>query len=200
MLSTLVFTSLVVLAPALRVAAFAVNNPEVSACGDAHISWEAREGPYSVWIINPEDPCEDPYVDLGADHMGTTMTWRNAGVPAGLKIQIAMQDKNGEEAWSDIITVKAAQDGATCDIPKELAALAPATTSTTESTTSTSATQDGTTLVVTPTTTATSEPTVAPVAAGAAKDQGFGNSASSVKSSTPLVLAGALVGALFVAL
>lgn len=202
MFSTLFYTTLLVLAPIAKVAAFAVNSPNITECGDVRITWEDTGSDfYDVWIVNPSDPCADPYVDLGADHKQTSMTWNAAAVPAGLKVQISIQNAEGDEAWSSAITVGAGNSSA-CKIPTELEKLAPKPSSSSVSA-SASATAAKTTLVITPTTTAAaSESTASDIsdegvqAVGAAA----GNAASRAHVSTPVVLIGTLLGAAFFAL
>ncbi|KAH8831683.1 hypothetical protein DL96DRAFT_1678057 [Flagelloscypha sp. PMI_526] len=198
MRSTFVSTSLLVLASIANVAAFAINNPEIDECGKVTITWEdVQDGPYDLWVVDPKNPCDDPYVDLGADHQGTHITWDSATVPAGLQVQLSLQSQSGKEAWSDVITVKAGNSTA-CKIPDNLKKLAPKVVSSTSSVAAS-------TLVVTPSVTAaaptetSSDDTTDPLqAVGAASSSNAASARSHV--STPVVLFGTLLGAAFFAL
>ncbi|KAF8071829.1 hypothetical protein FPV67DRAFT_1482864 [Lyophyllum atratum] len=189
MFSTL-FTIALLAAPAL--AEFAVSTPTLTQCKDAKITWEATKGPYNIIAVPAEDPCSDTLADLG-DHQGTSMTWKVA-LPAAMKVQLSVEDANGDEAWSGIITVEKSDD-VSC-IPAALVkpvtkpdSLAPS--------------KSGSTVVVTPTTTvqanvpgttgATGANPPAAVGAAGANPLGLGNGALNMRqASTPLMVLGAL--------
>ncbi|KAL0954514.1 hypothetical protein HGRIS_003481 [Hohenbuehelia grisea] len=87
---------------------FAVSQPEFTQCQEAKFSWEGAKPPYSIFIVTPDDFCGEPIVDIG-DHDKTVKNWTVA-LPAGLKVQLSLQDSNGEEGWSEPITVKPSND------------------------------------------------------------------------------------------
>ncbi|KAG5651939.1 hypothetical protein H0H81_006881 [Sphagnurus paluster] len=105
MFSTL-FTIALIAAPAL--ADFAVNTPALTQCKDAKISWEATKGPYNIIAVAAENPCGDSLADLG-DFTSTSTTWK-AALLAGSKVQLSVEDANGDEAWSGTITVQNSDD------------------------------------------------------------------------------------------
>lgn len=47
--------------------------------------------------------------DLG-DHTTTTLTWK-AALPAGTKVQLSLEDANGDEAWSGTVSSLDHSDG-----------------------------------------------------------------------------------------
>ncbi|KAF9456763.1 hypothetical protein BDZ94DRAFT_1274884 [Collybia nuda] len=104
MFSTLLTIALIV-APALQgvLADFAVNTPSINQCKDVKISWEATKGPYNLIVVPAENPCEDVLADLG-DHDSTTFTWTPKLAP-GTKVQLSVEDADGDEAWSGQITI-----------------------------------------------------------------------------------------------
>ncbi|KAG6853971.1 hypothetical protein C0991_011833 [Blastosporella zonata] len=205
MFSTLISLALLA-APVL--ADFAVNTPAFTQCQKSTISWAPTTGPYNVIVVAASDPCGDAIADLG-DQTSTTVSW-TAAIPAGVKVQISVEDANGDEAWSGDITVGTSSD-ASC-VPaaliKELgvssssSSSSAAASSSTKATSSTTQAASGTTIVVTPTTTvlgaaATSADDSTPSAVGAAAANPLlGNGASSARQSTPLVLLGALAAVL----
>jgi hypothetical protein len=182
------FTLALVIAPAIQgaLAEFAISSPALTQCQDAKISWEKTKGPYNLIIVKPDDPCGDAILDLG-DHDGTVLNWK-VTLPAGLKVQLSLEDADGDEAWSGPITVGDSAD-ASCVDPK----LAK----------SDDTTSKPTTLVVPPTTAAaTTSATVAPVGAANAGNSPFGSNGAATKRhiSTPLMALSALFAVIALAL
>jgi len=109
MFTTLISSTLVLaLAISGAQAAFSVNSPELTQCKDAKISWSKTSGPYNLIVVPNENPCEDIVADL-RDHSGTSVTWK-VNVSAGRKVLFSVLDESGEEAWSEVITVKDSDD------------------------------------------------------------------------------------------
>jgi hypothetical protein len=193
MFSTL-FTIALLAAPAL--ADFAVNTPTLTQCKDAKISWEGTKGPYNIIVVHAETPCGDALEDLG-DHTETFVTWK-AAIPAGTKVQLSVEDADGDEAWSGTITV-ANSDDTSC-IPANL--VKPDTKP------DSSKPGSGSTVVVTPTTTVqanvpgTTDADTVPSAVGAAgaagaNPLGLGNGAPNMRqASMPVMVLGALAAIL----
>lgn len=204
MFSTL-FTIALLAVPAL--ADFAVNSPTLTQCQPAHISWAPTKAPYNLIIVADDDQCGDPLVSLG-DHDGTSITWPNTTLPAGYKVVISVEDGDGNEAWSQPLTVQPSDDSS-C-VPSELLKNATSSASSTVSQSSKSSatplSQAGTTLVVTPTTTVdTSVPASTgsdgvPAPVGAAGADPLGSNSSGTlslrQSSTPFMIIGAFVAIL----
>jgi len=87
------------------VADFAVNNPDFVQCGPAKISWaQTGNPPYSVTIVDAQDPCGTPLADLG-DLNDTFVSWTNNVLPAGKQVEVSVEDSEGNEAWSGPLTV-----------------------------------------------------------------------------------------------
>ncbi|RXW21265.1 hypothetical protein EST38_g4591 [Candolleomyces aberdarensis] len=142
MYSTLITAVALFAAPAL--AAFAVNDPELTQCGTSKISWEKTEGPYNVIAVSAADPCGEPLVEIG-DFEGSSIQWK-ATIPAGTIVQISIADASDDEAWSKNITV-AASDDSSCLTSTSVTSTSTTTGSTTGSTTggsTTSSTTDST--------------------------------------------------------
>ncbi|KAA1467634.1 hypothetical protein DENSPDRAFT_877479 [Dentipellis sp. KUC8613] len=91
-------------------AGLAINSPTLVQCEDAHVSWASTKGPYNLIVTPGDEPCGDAIVDLG-DHDGTTMTY-NVALPAGQKVLLSLQDANGDEAWSQELTVQPGSNSA----------------------------------------------------------------------------------------
>lgn len=202
MFSTL-FKLALLAAPAL--ADFAISSPKFTQCKEADISWAKTAGQqsYNLIIVNASNPCGDALADLG-DHEGTKISWKVA-LPAGLEVQLSLEDSNGDEAWSQTIKV-ADSDDASC-VPASLKVAVP------EKNDSKPAAVGGSdstpTVVVTPTYTvgvgASSTPASAGPSAIGAANAGANpfsgseeNGASSFHPSTPVMVLGALA-AVFVA-
>lgn len=191
MFSTL-FT--VALLAASAFADFAVNTPTLTQCQDAQISWQNTKAPYNIIAVPSQNPCGDALADLG-DHNATSITWKVA-LLAGTKVQLSVEDANGDEAWSGIITVAKSSD-VSCISP---ALLPPAS----------SKPAAGSTVVVTPTQIvpanipATTPVNVIPSAVGAAGANPLGlgsNGALTMRqASTPVMVLGALAAILAVSL
>ncbi|TFK74095.1 hypothetical protein BDN72DRAFT_854244 [Pluteus cervinus] len=119
MYSTLLSVALFVATAAQVVLAeFAVNNPDVTQCQSAHVSWQPTTGPYNVYVVNPDDPCGPEITHLG--QFDTTVYDFQAPFPTGLKIQFYIEDNAGDEAWSAPITVGSSSDSS-CVLPTLIA-------------------------------------------------------------------------------
>jgi len=179
---------------------FAINTPALIQCQDAKISWEATKGPYNLIVVPAENPCGDALADLG-DHTGTSMTWKPT-LPAGTKVQLSLEDVNGDEAWSGTITVGAGND--TSCVPGS----AKPTTDVKPSVPTTLTVSPSTTLsVANPTTTTvlTTSSSV-PSAVGGVGNAGanpFGSNSgalSSHRATAPVMIFAAFAAALFISL
>ncbi|KAF5382118.1 hypothetical protein D9615_004456 [Tricholomella constricta] len=201
MFSTL-FTIALLAAPAF--ADFTVSTPTLTQCKDVKISWQATKGPYNIIAVPSENPCGDALADLG-DHTGTSIVWK-AALPAGTKVQLSVEDADGDEAWSGSITVQKSDD-ASC-IPADL--VKPDSDSKPNNLVPSSVAGSGSTVVVTPTTTVQAvvpqTTGAAPSAVGAAGNAGanplgIGNGALTMRqASTPVMVLGALAAVLAISL
>ncbi|TEB27009.1 hypothetical protein FA13DRAFT_1756107 [Coprinellus micaceus] len=108
MYSTLITAVALFAVPVLRVAAFAVSEPELTQCESAKISWQGTTGPYNVILVDAAEPCGEPLAEVG-DFDKTFVNWKVA-IPAGKVVQISIADSKDDEAWSGNITVKASSD------------------------------------------------------------------------------------------
>lgn len=103
MFSTLFSIALLAL-PAL--ADFAVSSRPINQCETTKISWQPAKGPYDLIIVPAANPCSEALVEQ--TNLGTTVIeWKNTVIPAGTVVQISIADVDGEEAWSQNITVGA---------------------------------------------------------------------------------------------
>ncbi|RDB26273.1 hypothetical protein Hypma_006707 [Hypsizygus marmoreus] len=207
MFSTL-FTLALLAVPAIQgvLAEFAVNSPALTQCKESKISWEATNGPYNLIVVPAAEPCGDALADLG-DHTGTSFTWKPT-LPAGTKVQLSVEDADGEEAWSQTITVEAGDD--TSCLPGGVVKTTSVKSTTKSSSSSTrSSTGSPSTLVVTPTTTVEipgATDTITPEAVGAAGNAGanplgLDNGALTMRqASTPVMVLGALAAVLAISL
>ncbi|KAF9490378.1 hypothetical protein BDN71DRAFT_1484518 [Pleurotus eryngii] len=155
---------------------FAVSQPEFTQCQEAKFSWQKTKGPYNILITRASDPCGDALADLG-DFDSTNGAWKVA-LPAGIKVQLSIEDADGEEAWTETITVKGSDD-ASC-VPPALLALG------SSSAVSSSAASTSTGLVVpaaTQTTVATSSVAPTPVGAANAGSDPFSKAAQNSASA-----------------
>ncbi|KAG5647004.1 hypothetical protein DXG03_001728 [Asterophora parasitica] len=217
MFSTL-FTIALIAAPAF--ADFAVNTPTVTQCKDVKISWEPTKGPYNIVAVPADAPCGDALADLG-DFTTTSTTWK-ATLPAGSKIQLSVEDADGDEAWSGTITVQKSDDSS-CLSPELVQPSGSGSASQSASASEAVKSNNllptnsipvvgggsGSTVVVTPTLTQVVGPestddanTPAPSAVGAAGKNpfGLGNGALSRSASTPVMVLGALAAVLAISL
>ncbi|KAJ8521932.1 hypothetical protein ONZ45_g1451 [Pleurotus djamor] len=155
MFATLIKASLLATIAANSVLAdFAVSQPEFTQCQEASFSWQKTKGPYNILITKDDEPCGDALADLG-DFNGTVGKWKVA-LPAGSKVQLSIEDADGEEAWTEVITVKGSDD-ASC-VPSRLAVASSSSVASASASASTSSTEAsasdapvavaGTTLVV----------------------------------------------------
>ncbi|KAG6821300.1 hypothetical protein H0H93_000161 [Arthromyces matolae] len=214
MFSTL-FTLALLAIPAI--ADFSMVTPSLTTCDSVSLKWDATKAPYNVIIVDAAAPCDDALVDLG-DHDTNHIHW-NVTLPAGSKVQLSVEDANGDEAWSDIVrfvpinqpsmvltafgqitVAKGSSDACVPDsVVKAISSEEAAASSTASSSPTTTGT--GSTVVVTPTTTVDTAATTdgaAPSAVGAAANSPLvGNGALSVRQSSPLVLLSA-IAAVFV--
>ncbi|KAG9224660.1 hypothetical protein PLEOSDRAFT_1113794 [Pleurotus ostreatus PC15] len=168
---------------------FAVSQPEFTQCQEAKFSWQKTKGPYNILITKASDPCGDALADLG-DFDSTTGAWKVA-LPAGIKVQLSIEDVDGEEAWTETITVKGSND-ASCVPPALLALGSSSAVSSGAASTSTGSSSvpaiavGGTTLVVpaaTQTTVATSSVAPTPVGAANAGSDPFSKAAQNSASA-----------------
>jgi hypothetical protein len=156
-------------------AEFPVSTPDIFACNGSEVnfSWQPTTGPYSVLLVSAEDPCGDPIMDLG-DTKNTAMTMKTDKLKEGLKVQISVEDSNGDEGWSGDITVQKCVAASSVAVSSGAAA----------SSSGYAGPVAATTLVVTPTVDVTgsssgTEPTESVAPIGAANAAGpFGNAAS----------------------
>lgn len=96
-------------------AAFAINNPTLTQCKTAKISWPETKGPYNVIAVAAKDPCGEPLVDIG-DFTKTFVEWK-VTLPAGTKVQLSVADSDDQEAWTGNITVGASSDSSCLSTP-----------------------------------------------------------------------------------
>jgi len=166
------------------IAEFTISTPTLTQCQDSKISWQSTKGPYNLIVVKSDDPCGDPVVDLG-NHDGTSMTWK-ATLPAGLKVELSLEDASGDEAWSGVITVADSGD-ASC-VSTNLVKPDNTTPS------------DPTTLTVS--STATPSSTVAPVGAANAGSNPFSSTGAATQRyiSTPVMALSALSAIIALAL
>ncbi|KXN88501.1 hypothetical protein AN958_07167 [Leucoagaricus sp. SymC.cos] len=170
---------------------FAVSTPEVQACKgqEVTVSWEPAKAPYSLIVVAADDPCGDALVDAG-DFQKTIATFKVDQLKAGQKVQVSVEDADGNEGWSDVINVKECSAASSSSSASALAsALASASSPSSASSSASAAVVDGvtgTTLVVTPTysagdSSATSSGSVDPVgAANAANPFGSNSNAAAI--------------------
>jgi len=193
-------------APAL--ADFAISQPKFTQCKSADISWEKTNGPYNLIIVNATNPCGDSVADLG-DHDDTKISWKVA-IPAKWQVQLSLEDKNGDEAWSGTIEVEDSDD--TSCIPASLKVAIPqANANGNPASVPPAGSVNPPTVVVTPTFTvgvgASSTPAAGPSAVGAANAGANplgldnDNGAPSLRqASTPLMVLGAIAAVVVAAL
>ncbi|KZT29747.1 hypothetical protein NEOLEDRAFT_1106320 [Neolentinus lepideus HHB14362 ss-1] len=210
MLATL-FSSTLFFALAIRSASadFSIDTPQLTQCGDAHVTWEnTGAGPYNLIVVPASDPCSDVLADLG-DHQGTSMSWK-VNFPAGTQLMFSLEDDNGDEAWSGSMTVGGSSDASCLPAVSSSAAASSAAASSAAASSSaavsSSAAASGssarTTLVVSPAATgaAKAAATVSASSSGAAVPVGAANAgldptsgAFSVRQfSTPVMLLSAV--------
>jgi hypothetical protein len=164
------------LAPAFQgvLAEFPVSTPDsLTQCGEGHVGWDPRTGPYDVFVVNPDDPCGEEIAHLGQ----TDQSWIDFTVswPAGTKVQLYIEDSTGDDAWSGAVTIGEG-DGSCLGAGADAAAAAA------------SATHAAT-------------PSVAPIGAANAGTNPLGNAAPSVRQvNTPLLALGAVAAFVAVAL
>jgi len=123
MFSTLFSLALLAL-PA--VADFAVSSRPINQCEVTRISWEKTKGPYDVLIVDAAAPCGEPLADIG-EVKDSFIEWKNTELLVGKTVQITIADADGEEAWSNNITVGA---GSTDCLPQAASSSSSASSST----------------------------------------------------------------------
>jgi hypothetical protein len=79
----------------------------LSQCKDVHFTWADHQGPFTVALVSPEDPCGDPIKDLG-DHDSNSITWK-CNLPAGTKVELSVVNAK-DEGWSGTMTVEKSDD------------------------------------------------------------------------------------------
>jgi len=150
------------------------------------VTWEAAKAPYNLLVVSADDPCGDALVDAG-DFQQTFANVNTDKLKVGERVQVSIEDADGEEGWSGVVTVLACP------------AAEPAVPSPVPS----GADLDATTLVVAPAATgagydpaATSTAGVKPVGAANAANGPLGNTAAIPRQiSLPAVALTAIVGA-----
>ncbi|KZV73008.1 hypothetical protein PENSPDRAFT_575171 [Peniophora sp. CONT] len=135
---------------------FSVNSPTFTqasgvCCASTQITWSGTSKPVNILVVPAEDPCDDTLADLG-DHTKTSMSW-NVSLPAGTQLLISLEDSEGEEAWSDTITVQPSSD-ASCLSAAQRAALPAASNSTASASAASSAGAASSAVAVSPASTA----------------------------------------------
>jgi len=85
-----------------------VSTPEIFACAgkEVKVTWEAATPPYNLLIVAANDPCGDALVDAG-DFQQTFADVKTEKLKVGEKVQISIEDADGEEGWSGVVTVQA---------------------------------------------------------------------------------------------
>ncbi|VDB83757.1 unnamed protein product [Peniophora sp. CBMAI 1063] len=178
---------------------FSVNSTAFTQCASTHITWSGTSNPVNILVVPAEDPCDDTLADLG-DHSKTSMSW-NVSLPAGTQLLISVEDSEGDEAWSDTITVQPSSDDSCLSAAQRAAlpvvsssASAAASTIAVSSSASAVVPESTAVAVVTATESSAASPSVTAGALGAA-NAGIGPSESSAAglSRAPFALAGALV-------
>jgi len=85
-----------------------ISSPAMNECQDVHITWGGGEAPFNLIVVPNDAPCDEVLVDLG-DHSVNSLTWQ-ANLTAGSQVLLSLQDNNGQEAWSNTITVGKSND------------------------------------------------------------------------------------------
>ncbi|TRM64374.1 hypothetical protein BD626DRAFT_568136 [Schizophyllum amplum] len=182
-----------------------INSPTATACGWTDFTWNPTAGPYSIALVNPDDPCNNVYYESDDVNDASDM-WLQIPLPEGTKFQASILDGYNNEVFSDVITVA---EGANDCIPDSLSYLLPSSSASSASSTaagsssSSASSAAATTLAassnarVAASTTASSSAaaTTSLEAVGAAQagiGQGDNNGASATKFTTPALLLGAI--------
>ncbi|KAJ6508034.1 hypothetical protein C8R47DRAFT_966399 [Mycena vitilis] len=88
---------------------FSVATPtNVTQCKPVQFTWEATKGPYNLIIVKSAEPCGAVMQELG-DHPNPSMTW-TTNLTAGVDYTLSVEDANGDEGWSEAMTVLAGTD------------------------------------------------------------------------------------------
>lgn len=121
MFSTLVTVTLFAAAAINGAAAqqLSISTPQMTTCQSVDITWSSTQGPYNLIMVAPGE-C-DALVDLG-DQDGTSVSW-TPNVAPGTQLELSLVDSQGQEAWSNTITVAQGSD-TSCVSPEALAAAA----------------------------------------------------------------------------
>jgi len=114
MYSTLLTSALFATILALQaVADFTVNTPKLKQCQTSTIEWAGDKGQVLVSVVKANDPCGNALVDLPNED-GSSLQWK-VTLPAGTKVQVAVEDDSDDVAWSGIITVEPSDDDSCLD-------------------------------------------------------------------------------------
>ncbi|KAK2463441.1 hypothetical protein APHAL10511_004527 [Amanita phalloides] len=89
-------------------ATFSIETPNLTQCQGATISWSPGVPPYYVVVVNPNDPCGEPMLDLGTFSV-TSFTW-NVAVPSGTLMELYVEDSGDNDAWGGRVTVSKSDD------------------------------------------------------------------------------------------
>ncbi|KAF8638338.1 hypothetical protein AX17_002358 [Amanita inopinata Kibby_2008] len=90
------------------VAEMTMPTPQLTQCKPAQISWSPATGPYHLVVVSANDPCGDPILDLGEfDKHSTEWTVQ---LPAGVTVELYVEDSTTNDAWSGKIVVGHSDD------------------------------------------------------------------------------------------
>jgi hypothetical protein len=129
MLSKLLFVSLALVAASVH-ADLVISTPtELKQCEEATFFITGAKGPFWPFVVNPSDPCADPYREL--DDVTGDLKWK-PDLPVGTSVQLAIEDEAGNEAWSGALTIQPGSDyscvPSNSSTPTSLPPTAPTTT------------------------------------------------------------------------
>jgi len=99
-----------------RVAAAAelsLLTPAFTQCQESKIEWSGGDAKYAVFMVPYNDPCGDAVKEW--PHTSKNIFHYNVSVPAGSKVQLLVEDSNGDEAWSGVIEVGKSDDDSCLD-------------------------------------------------------------------------------------
>ncbi|KAJ2914055.1 hypothetical protein MD484_g6354, partial [Candolleomyces efflorescens] len=184
MYSTLLTIVALFAAPAF--AAFAVNNPTLTQCDTAKISWQKTQGPYNVIVVSANDPCGEPLVEIG-DFEGSSIQWKTI-IPADTIVQVSIADASDDEAWSGNITVGRSTDSS-CLTSSGASSSSTATGSTTTGTSTTTTTTSSSDSTTDDNTDGDSDSSLTPVGAANAGSNKFLSAAPSARQASVPIMA-----------
>ncbi|KAG1744166.1 uncharacterized protein EDB91DRAFT_1124854 [Suillus paluster] len=101
-------TLFVALAIQGALADFTIYTPALVQCTGAQITWTESISPYNLVVVSADDVCGDALVNLG-NITGLSTEW-TVNIAAGTPIVLALEDAEGNEAWSGTVTVAASSD------------------------------------------------------------------------------------------